>query len=388
MLSNYIDHISYSNLNTYQKCPYQWYLRYIEKRRDEAGDSAQIGKLGHLFIKAAIAGRIRPDFDAFECLVIDIASGECPKLTLKERKEAQELYNEYGSSNLTNLYEWVMYALEIRSAHKGRIELEKKIGCIIPGIPIPMEMHIDFISPNTIIDWKTGRNTEPVTSYQLGLYAYGASKAKGMNPNEYQRKYAFTGLKKTFTDNKPIDEALEWAVGIYKSIEDDLAGCTFMGKGIFKKNPGTACRWCACKGICYEETLGPVDQITIPEEILTYSDAEKNALSILLLEERLKEAEKALEKYCEDNNLLIQAGGEYFGVYPGSISRKWDKLRIFNAIKDMAAEDVVKAINIDLKGINALAKKDETIRLLIQEAVTTESGKPKFKHASKPPKVS
>lgn len=305
MLENYVKHISFSNLDKYQRCPYQWYLRYIEKRPDEAGDSAQIGKLGHLMIKAAIAGKIRPDFEAFEDLVINIASGECPGLTLKERNEARDLYQVYGASNLTNLYEWIIFALEVRAKHKGRIELEKEYSCIIPGIPVPLVMHIDLIGPNIIIDWKTGRNTEPVNSHQLGLYAFGAAKNKNVNPNQFQRKFVFTGLQKEFADEKPIQDALSWALSIYESIEEDLEGFTFMGKGVFRKNEGTACRWCPYKETCYEENLGPVELINIPEEILTFTQAEQTAKSILLLEEKLKSAQKALETYCEENTLLV-----------------------------------------------------------------------------------
>jgi len=389
VLNDYINHLSFSNLSTYEKCPYRWYLKYIEKREDKAGDSANVGKLGHLFIKAAIAVKMRPDREAFDCLVTDIASGEHPKLTPKERKEAQALYDEYGSANLNALYEWVIYALEVLQTYKkGKVELEKKIDCIIPGIPIPIEMHIDFLSPTAIIDWKTGQNTEPITSHQLGLYAYGAGKAKGVDPATYKKVYAFTGLKKVFEDNKPVQDALDWAVNIYESLEDDLAGYSLIGKGAFRKCPGTACRYCAFKGLCYEEMMGPVELITIPDQIFSHSDAENTAYTILLLEERLKQAKEALEKYCEDNAVIVQAGGEYFGLYPGSVSRTWDKLRIFEAVRNMPSEDVIQIFNIDLRGINKLAKDNEAIRVLIQEAVTEERGKPVFKHASKPPKVS
>jgi len=388
VLENYIDHISFSNLDKYQKCPYQWYLRYIEKHPDEAGESAQIGKLGHLVIKAAVAGKIRPDLDAFDDLVIDIASGECSNLTFKERAEARELYQGYGASNITNLYEWVLFALDVRSKHKGRVELEKEVSCIIPGIPVPMEMHIDFVNKDTIIDWKTGRNTEPISSHQLGLYAYGVGRAKNVNPSQFTRKFVFTGLQKQFEDKKPIQDALAWALNIYEHIEEDLEGLAFMGKGVFKKNAGTACRWCPYKATCFEENLGPVELINIPEEILTYSQAEQVASSILLIEEKLNAAQKALQVYCEENNLLMQTNGEYFGWYPGSISRKWDKMKIYEAVRDLPAEDIIKAFSVDLRGINALAKNNDCINLAIQEAVTTEKGKPKFKHASKPPKAS
>jgi len=388
VLENYINHVSFSNLDKYQKCPYQWYLRYIERHPDEAGDSAQIGKLGHLMIKAAIAGKIRPDLEAFNDLVIDIASGECSNLTLKERAEARELYQGYGASNITNLYEWVLFALDVRSKHKGRVELEKEVSCIIPGIPVPMQMHIDFISKDTIIDWKTGRNTEPVSSYQLGLYAYGYGKSKNINPSQFKRKFVFTGLEKQYEDKKPIQDALSWALSIYEQIEEDLEGYSFMGKGVFRKKEGTACRWCPYKETCFEENLGPVELINVPEEILTYAQAEEVARAILLMEEKLNVAQNALQVYCEENNLLMQTNGEYFGLFPGSVSRKWDKLTVYEAVKDLPAEEIIKIFNIDLRGINAMAKKNEAIAQVIQEAVTIETGKPKFKHASKPPKAS
>lgn len=387
MLEKFVEFISFSSLKKFEDCPYQWYMRYIEKIEDEVGDAAQIGKLAHLFIKAAIAGDIRHDKDAFNDLAIDIAGGECSYLTEAENIVASELYNQYGSENYNKLLEWTLYTLSVRAEYNGEVELEKEILVKLPGIPIPFKMYIDMLGKDLIVDWKTGYNRDSLLSHQLGIYAWGAAIEKGTSPDSFIRKFAYTDLQKIYEDTKPVQSALEWALSIYNRIEDSLAGVAFAGKNAFEKNPGTSCHWCSYKERCFEEEIGPVELIVIPDEIKGEKEAQKVAQSLLLLTEKIKRAEKALEDYCNDNDCVIETNGYYFGFFPGPITREWDKVAVVEALMHYNISDMVKALNIDLKGINSLAKDNPELMAVLATAVTEKRGKPKFKFSSSPPKA-
>ena len=49
---------SFSRVNSYNTCPYAWYLNYIEKNRDEGSAFSEVGTLIHEILEKYAKGEL------------------------------------------------------------------------------------------------------------------------------------------------------------------------------------------------------------------------------------------------------------------------------------------------------------------------------------------
>lgn len=374
--------VSYSRLDVFNKCPRRFYRRYVEKQEEPAGEAAEFGKMVHSIINLAVLSNCRSDIEAMEDLIVDIMSRE-NKLSQEDAIELADLWERLAHRRDEAIL-LTQRALDIQEQMPGTPETEKYFRVPIPDTDCELQGFVDLIQGSTIIDWKTGGNLKgAISSQQLALYAWALGTERGINPERFKREYIMLRFDQPqYTDRKSIQDALEWAQISVWEINSAFESASAYGTEIgFPATPNSFCKYCGFVDNCPMMS----GEVSLPQTIQNEDEAVEAALKILNLETQLEQAKKLLADYCEQTGKTIEAGGNYFGFYPGSIRRTWDKTKILEEISHL--EGWEKAVNIDVRGINALAKANPHLEEVIASAVTEKANKPSFKYAKSPPKI-
>ena len=167
-----MDHISYSQYNTYSQCPRSWYLGKVVQAEEKQTWYLLVGTVVHAAIEAHLKGdpfdlesefyalvrkqrKVEPDLSKW------LSGG--PKDDPTVRGKALQLAKDCFEQAVEYLQDVDVWEIEYDAT--GRL----------PGLDIPVKAYIDIIGEHkkhgpSIIDWKTGRN-KPKTNFQLETYA-------------------------------------------------------------------------------------------------------------------------------------------------------------------------------------------------------------------------
>jgi hypothetical protein len=167
-----MQHISYSQYNTYTECPRSWYLGKKTDASERQTWYLPVGTAVHKGIEAHLAGEPFDLDREFYSLIYKqrliepnlklwLAGGSTSDPTTKGKalqlaRDCLDAAHEY----LENFTVW-----EVEYDASGRL----------PGLDIPVKAYVDTIGEHkkfgpTIVDWKTGAS-KPKTNFQLETYA-------------------------------------------------------------------------------------------------------------------------------------------------------------------------------------------------------------------------
>ena len=166
-----MEHISYSQYNTYTECPRSWYLGKKTDAPERQTWYLPVGTAVHKGIEAHLAGEpfdldrtfysliykqrlIEPD------LKLWMAGGSTSDPTTKGK--ALQLAKDCLEAGLEYLENFTVWEVEYDAT--GRL----------PGLDIPVKAYVDAIGEHkkfgpTIVDWKTGAS-KPKNNFQLETY--------------------------------------------------------------------------------------------------------------------------------------------------------------------------------------------------------------------------
>lgn len=166
-----MDYISYSQYNSYTRCPRSWYLSKVRKAEEKQTWYIPIGSAVHTAVESYLRGEPYDLEDIFYGLVSEqmaiepdttkwLAGGsqDDPVIEAKALQRA----NECHYNALEFLEDIDVYEIEYNAT--GRL----------PGLDVEIKAYIDVIGEHkkhgpTIVDWKTGRQ-KPKDNFQLETY--------------------------------------------------------------------------------------------------------------------------------------------------------------------------------------------------------------------------
>lgn len=370
--------VSLSRLQKYEGCPWSYYQKYDLKLPEPSGDLGDYGKLIHAVIAEAIACNCAATDDAFADLSVNFASGELAS-NPRDQKEITELWQRFFD-RYTEIKEYTKKALNIWRETNGEPILEQHFTKALP-CGVMLQGYIDFhIKGKKLLDWKTGHNYEKyLESPQLALNAWGVDDL------DAERSYIFLPFDRpVFKDTYSIRKAVEWANSLCKQIEFAYEIAEDEGPEVgFPKRPGAACSLCGYKEECAQETAEKLG-VVIPDTITSPEQALEVAATLMHLETLVNQTEKVLESYCKTNG-PFELNGEWFAIYPGKLSKEWDKAGVYNLLKDFTEEQLLKVFSVSSTGVEALIKELPFIESVIKGFLTETRGNPSFKHQKKPP---
>ena len=167
-----ITHLSYSQFNSYQRCPRSWYLSKVRGGEEVQSWYIPIGSAVHQKIEDALkGGPERPMEDYFYPLITKQMEIE-PDLTkwLAGGPEFAPITHEKALQRAVECYEKAVRELEDIEVW----EVEYDASGRLPGLSVPIKAFVDIIGEHkekgpVIWDWKTG-STKP-DNFQLETYA-------------------------------------------------------------------------------------------------------------------------------------------------------------------------------------------------------------------------
>lgn len=225
ILSNRL--ISYSNLSSYEQCPYQWYLHYLDERDGDNNFYAENGTIVHEILESVANGVIDIDDAAMEYLS---RSDELfyPYISTDTKSKVIgsciDFFTEYDFAIFSD-YEIVGTEMEVffeigGYKFRGFIDLllKDKDGNFLI---------FDYKSSSYPLKKNGGvkkANEKSVEGYirQEYLYALGVKERFGVFPKSLN--WLFFKDQKIMSidfDSEKLESIKEWALGVIKRIEQD-----------------------------------------------------------------------------------------------------------------------------------------------------------------------
>lgn len=217
---------SYSRLSSYEQCPYQWYLKYVENRDGDTNWYAQNGSAVHETLEKVARGEINIEDAGSYYLDLTEYSSEYIKESTREKTENQclEFFAEYDFDLFRNY--------EIVGA-------EEEIDFCIGGYDFHgfIDLHLcDQDGNHIVVDYKSAsgtlkKNSEPKKQSedtwngykkQALIYSIGIKQKYGEYPKSL-RWLLFRDqqvVEKVF-DHEECKAAVNWALETIHKIESD-----------------------------------------------------------------------------------------------------------------------------------------------------------------------
>lgn len=243
-----IDHISYSQYNTYVTCPRSWYLNKVKHAEQKQTWYLPIGTVVHSYAEAKIKGEsydlpehfnelvrkqrtIEPNMDLW------LAGGSKDNpivkgLALQRAKDCTIKVDEF-------LKDFTVWEVEYNAS--GRL----------PGLDVPIIAYVDLIGTHKkhgdiIPDWKSGAN-KPKNNFQLETYKALLMQTKyGSEPGSLS-KGLWVMVAPDASKARPVDlsqvnptEIGKKYQAVYKDMEAKL----------YKSEAGFGCKFCFQQDNC------------------------------------------------------------------------------------------------------------------------------------------
>lgn len=262
-----------SKLKTLEKCPFQFYLRYLLKfkvpeslKAHDDPVSANVGKAAHQILEDIVAGKS-----------LDRAYADTKRKYLKDSSLNEAQWEEHVETLNFNITQFKDRMEELEQRHPvKRIFTELRIGINKNYEPV------DFFADDVwvrgvvdlilllecmdiiIIDHKTGGGEGSINPYKAQLdwykilFHYGISKIEGAQTGIHFIKAGEIKMA-TFSHAEEIEGKLR------NTLEMSIEGAidSLISKGYFKHVRGSYCKWCEYDAIgCKDGTLKPLELST------------------------------------------------------------------------------------------------------------------------------
>ncbi|HEY6020366.1 MAG TPA: PD-(D/E)XK nuclease family protein [Candidatus Paceibacterota bacterium] len=244
-----MDHISYSQYNTYSKCPRSWYLGKARQAEEKQTWYIPIGTAVHDMIEdwlsASPFDRVAPKAEDFFYPLIQRQMQIEPDLTkwLAGGPETAPITHEKALQRAVECFERAVEELEAIDVW----EVEYDASGRLPGLSVPIKAFIDIIGEHktkgpVIWDWKTG-STKP-DNFQLQTYAALLRHTFDENSNMWQAggQGRYIMISPTYTSTTryvDLSEVDPEEVGKkYQAVVDRIEGKHYEAKAGFN------CKFC------------------------------------------------------------------------------------------------------------------------------------------------
>ena len=173
-LESMIEYLSYSQYNTYTKCPRSWYLSKLRKAEEKQTWYIPIGSAVHDMIEYTLKepGQAVPPVESFFYPLIEKQLRIEPDTSrwLAGGPKADPVVEGKALQLVKDCFEKALEYLDEIDAW----EVEYDAGGRLPGLDVPLKAYLDIVGEHkkhgpVIWDWKTG-STKP-GNFQLETYA-------------------------------------------------------------------------------------------------------------------------------------------------------------------------------------------------------------------------
>jgi putative RecB family exonuclease len=246
-----ITHLSYSQFNSYQRCPRSWYLNKLRGGEEVQAWYIALGSAVHEKLEDALkGGPERPMEDYFYPLIAKQMEIE-PDLTkwLAGGPEFAPITHEKALQRAVDCYEKAVRELEDIEVW----EVEYDASGRLPGLSVPLKAFVDIIGEHktkgpVIWDWKTG-STKP-DNFQLETYAallmHNFHESKPWDMYKWQGRYMM--ISPTYTSQtKYVDLSKVDPLEVGKKYEAVLQR---MQAKHYETKAGFNCRFCFQQSNC------------------------------------------------------------------------------------------------------------------------------------------
>lgn len=172
------EHISFSQYNSYTRCPRAWYLGKIAGAEERQTWFLPIGTAVHRMIEDQIAvlksGLDEDRFDAedyfYPLIAEQMKVDPDHKLWLKSTTSTGPLTEDRALQHVKDCFEKALEFLDEIDVW----EVEYDASGVLPGLSVPIKAYVDIIGEHkkhgpVILDWKTGKQ-KPKDNFQLETY--------------------------------------------------------------------------------------------------------------------------------------------------------------------------------------------------------------------------
>lgn len=208
-----IDHLSWSQVNTYLTCPREYYYRYI-KYPDRKGDSSALraGRAYHIAVEALYRGS-----------------------TLSEAIDQFRIENQSEYKILeTAIDNYYTQIYPLYTSYVNPKNLENHVSdFMIDGVDVPIELRLDmFTTDGRIIDHKTvGKyDVKAINNKQMLLYSYWYYKQFKILPRQIELHKAGKFSGNVYIETAPVTisdvlKVVDLVRNVYKLIQQDIFPC-------------------------------------------------------------------------------------------------------------------------------------------------------------------
>lgn len=243
-IGDLVEHISYSQYNTYVRCPRSWYLGKVQQAEEKQTWYIPIGSAVHEAIENHL---VRPDEpndveQIFYRLVSEQMKIE-PDLSkwLSGGSEQDPVAGDKALARVLECYERALAFLDDIDVW----EVEYDATGYLPGLDVPIKAYVDVIGEHKkhgdiIFDWKTGRQ-KPKDNFQLETYkALLMQSQYGKEP--YSLSKGLWGMvNPEAAKARPVDLSLVSPKDVgakYQAVYEK------MERKLYQTNHGYNCRFC------------------------------------------------------------------------------------------------------------------------------------------------
>ncbi len=291
--------LSYSSISTYEKCPFQYFLQYVEKLEAPRSPALSFGSSLHGALERFHSGtdKLSPGLDDLLRFMDEAWEGEG-----YADAEEEAAYRQRGREILTRYYESNCAKPAIPVALEQRFLLPME-GWELSGVMDRVDRYPD--GSYEIIDYKTNKKLPPLSrlqeDMQLPIYQMAAVQVLGIKPVKLTFHYLVPDQR--YTTRAHPQEELERLKARLQEVAEHIK------RGEFEPRPNNLCRWCDVRLHCPLEQQGA---LRIPALVDSYADLLHRRV---LLEERIG---------CARSELLDLAGS----AGEGSLHSTKHRLRI------------------------------------------------------------
>lgn len=228
-MSEYLNPMSPSSVNTFCNCPYSFKLKYIDGLKFPGGEAAVFGSCIHKILE-----KFWDEYKIYGDIV----------------KAMQESTNKYWDKSIIDEYDQTAHdcldhAMNIIKERSSMIPIYTEYPCLnIENNTIAI---IDLVIPGKIIDYKTSKaytiKAKPPNIIQATMCSMNLEHKTGERIREIEFEFLrFGKYQRVYVDDKMIDDVNKLIAQIREDIKNDR----------FPKNE-KSCWWCDYKLICKAE---------------------------------------------------------------------------------------------------------------------------------------
>lgn len=238
-------HVSYSQINMYKRCPYQWKFRHIDGLIMPIKSSLVIGPSVHEGLTEGFNTKLTSGGDDMKIvnLIKEKTAYEVEQIVAtKEIQYEEGETKEVIKDDAVKMSE--VYYKELGKKLKP-VEVKKPFEITFKNVEWKLVGEIDIVT-DELIDWKTGRQklNEGYLLYdeQLKIYKIVVPKKPVIHQIvRYRRQDPKIFIYETDYNDKILQDTLQNIAAIVQLMRTGI---------VYKRNDARYCSWCGYKDIC------------------------------------------------------------------------------------------------------------------------------------------